>query len=275
MNKQLVTGWIIQESVSDPTPIKNLKVIDQPGLFSIQYDTILQTFNIKNRNNRIYPGKVMIPSLNSDHILELEKKGSWCGEGGHPSTNEVQRLLTIDPLKISHKILSHTVDNNMCRGRIETLCNEIGINKARLILQGLEPAYSLRALAPLRTQQDGTNIVTGKAHVVTYDWVILPSHKEAYRDESKPITKICKSIEDSGNSVKESAIQVEESAIIDFIRMESVSVNTISNICEIASSHMSVSKDFKYAILKEANSTYIVDIEDHIHNEITSYMSKL
>lgn len=276
-NKERIEAWIIQETISDPTPVQNMKVINENGLFYLEYETTLQTFNTQNRNKRIYPGKHMVPSLNAEHIQELEKKKSWCGEAGHPNSSEVQRLLTIDPDKISHKILSHTVNESICKGVIQTLCNDVGINKARLILQGLEPAYSLRALAPLSARPDGVNVVAGKAHVVTYDWVILPSHKEAYRDESSPIKAITKSMNDLGNRlVAESSITLASSVALEsFIRDESVSVRTISNLCEVSTNCMNISKDLKSVILKENMNTYIVPIEDHIQSEIRSYMSNL
>lgn len=275
-NKQEVAAYLIMESASEPARVENLQVFDKNSLFYVRFETVLQDFNVQNRNRRIYTSKAMIPSLQAEHIIELENKKSWFGEAGHPMTDDVKRILTIDPKLISHKIVSHTANNMGCRGVIETLDNEYGKSMTKHILQGMEPAFSLRALAPLVKKPDGSAVVESRAHVVTYDWVILPSHKTAYRDESKPIEKVIKKITDGGNTVMECAITpVQEGMIKNFIAMESANLKLVSNVCEVALGSMTLSDDLRNVILKENNTTYIVPIEDKISHDINTYMRNL
>jgi len=276
MKKQEIAAYLIMESTLEPAKVSNVEFIDKNSLFYVRFDTTLQDFNVKNRNNRIYMGSAMIPSLNAEHIMELQRKKSWFGEAGHPMSDDIKRILTIDPKLISHKIVSHNVNNYKCTGRIETLDNEYGRQMTKHILQGMEPAFSLRALAPLVKNPDGTSVVKTKAHVVTYDWVILPSHKSAYRDESKPIEKVVKKIIDDGNVVNEASITlVQEHMIKDFISMESLNVKLISNVCDVAMNSMNLSNDLQHVILKEGTSTYIVPLEDKIKHDINKYMRNL
>lgn len=276
MNKQEVAAFLIMESTSEPARVTNLEVFDKNSLFYLRFDTNLQDFNIQNRNKRIYTDKAMIPSLNAEHIIELENKKSWFGEAGHPMTDDIKRILTIDPKLISHKIVSHTATKAGCYGTIETLDSEYGRDMTKHILQGMEPAFSLRALAPLVKKPNGSAVVESKAHIVTYDWVILPSHKSAYRDESKPIEKVIKRICDGGNTVTESALTpVHESMIKDFISMESANVKLVSNVCEVALGSMSLSEDMRNVILRENGITYIVPIEEKISHDINTYMINL
>lgn len=277
MTKSPVAAWCVMEVATEPTKPQNLKVFDKNSLMYVRFDTTFQSFNVRNRNGRIYMGSAMVPSLNAEHILELEKKNSWLGEAGHPHSDDMKRILTIDPKLTSHRIVSHTVDNNFCRGTVETLDDGgYGTKMTKSILQGMEPAFSLRALAPITKRGDGTQLVQGKAHVVTYDWVILPSHKDAYRDESKPIETIVKQIGESGNSVSECSLtQVHESALKEFVAMESMNVKVVSNVCEVAMESMNISKDFRHAILKEGGTTYVVPLEEKIERDISRYMRNL
>lgn len=276
MKKQEVAAYLIMESTTEPSRVDNLQVFDKNSLFYLRFDTNLQDFNVLNRNKRMYMGSAMVPSLQAEHIIELQNKKSWFGEAGHPMTDDIKRILTIDPKLISHKIVSHVATNAGCKGTVETIDSEYGRAMTKHILQGMEPAFSLRALAPLVKKPNGTAVVEGRAHVVTYDWVILPSHKTAYRDESKPVEKIIKKICDDGNTIRECAITpVQESMIKDFIAMESANVNLISNVCEVALESMSLSSDMKNIILKESNSTYIVPLEDKIAHDINTYMRNL
>lgn len=272
-----IAAYLITESVSDPVKVENLNVIKENGLFYLRFEAFLQDFNVLNRNKRMYMGDAMIPSLNAEHIMELQRKQSWFGEAGHPNSEDPKRILTIDPTMISHRIVSHTATNQGCRGVIETLDTEHGRDMTKLILQHVEPAFSLRALAPVVKRGDGTSVIKTQAHVVTYDWVVLPSHKTAYRDESKPITKVIQKISDAGNIVTTEACitPVQGSVIKDFILTESMNVKVISNVCEVMLDNAAISKDLRNVILKEGNNTYIVPIEEAIKNEVANFMRNL
>jgi len=276
MVKNEVAAYLIMENTTDPVKPKNIQVFDKNNLFYLRFDTVLQTFNTKNRNGRIYAGNAMIPSLQAEHLQELMRKKSWFGEAGHPSTDDIKRILTIDPKLMSHKMVNIDVNSNMCRGTIETLDDDAyGRMMTKAILQGMEPAFSLRALASLVKKPNGDQVVQSKAHVVTYDWVILPSHKEAYRDESKPIQKIVTQIGVDGNTVKESMLPVHESMIKELVSYESKNVKLISNVCEVALESMQLSEDLRNVVLKEGNRTYIVPLEEKIKHDIHHYMRGL
>jgi len=276
LNKEEVVAYLIMEEALAPVKANDVQFFDKNNLFYVRFNATLQDFNVKNRNGRIYMGSAMIPSLNAEHILELQKNGSWFGEAGHPMSDDIKRILTIDPKLISHRIVSHTVNNYKCTGTIETMDTEFGRQMTKSILQGMNPAFSLRALAPLVKKPDGTAVVQTKCHAVCYDWVILPSHKTAYRDQSSPIEKIVKKVNDGGNVVNESTIiPVEENAIKDFISMESSNVKLISNLCEVALGDMTLSKDMRHVIIKEGTDTFVVPLEEKIKHDINNYFKNI
>lgn len=277
MKKNEVAGYLIMENVMEPTKPTNLQVYDKGGLFYVKFNTYLQEFDRQNRNRRTYAKLPMLDSLNAPHVQELMSKRTWFGEAGHPMEEDVKRILTIDPKLTSHRINSFYAEGNMLKGEVETLDDGgYGTRMTKNILQGMEPAFSLRALAALTKRADGSSLVQSKSHIVTYDWVILPSHDKAYRDQTKPIQKVVQDIQNDGNTVTESAtIPVMESQLKNFIALESANVKLISNVCEVSSSPISLTPDLKHAVLKEGSSTFLVNIEDKIRHEVRGYFSRL
>jgi hypothetical protein len=276
--KNEVIACLLMEATTEPVKPSKLKVFNKDSLFYLRFETNLQDFNIQNRNRRIYMLEPMRESLNAPHIQELIRQKTWFGEAGHPDTDSPKRILTINPLLVSHKINSFYFSGQTLKGEVETLddCNGPGKRMTNLILQGMEPAFSLRALAQLMKRGDGTQVVNSRAHIVGYDWVILPSHKVAYRDTSKPIEKVIQDIEVTGNSVQESVLlPVQEAQIIDFIKTESKNVKVISNVYEVAAESMTLTEDLKHVVLKENGNTYFIKIEEKIKKDITRYMSNL
>ena len=244
--KEKVLAYYICEASTDPIVARNIRVHDKGGSFYITFDTVLQTFNVMNRNKRIYESDGMKSSLFADHILELQQNKSWCGEAGHPMGSDLQRSLTIDPKCISHKIDKHWITGNTCEGTITTLDDDaLGKKMAKIILQGLNSAFSLRAVAPLTKRPDGVSVVKGKSHIVTYDWVILPSHKEAYQknNEPLPLSNMNSAITSNGNTLKESCTVIENLQIAEYIATESANVAIVSNLCDIDARNITVSMD--------------------------------
>lgn len=276
MDRKDVTAFMIMEATGDPTKPTDLQVYDTKGLFYVKFKTVLQEFNVMNRNRRIYESLCMDNSLHAPHVQELMRKKSWFGEAGHPHSNDVARILTIDPKLISHRVNNININGNILKGEVETLDNgAYGTQMTRQIIQGMEPAFSLRALASLIKNRDGSTLVKSKCHVVSYDWVVLPSHVKAYRDQSTPVKKVVQNITSDGNTIKESMIPVQESQIIDFIKSESKNVRLVSNVCEVATESMNLTPDMSLAIIKEGSNTFAVKVEDRIKQEVRHYMSRI
>lgn len=267
----------VMEQVTEPTRPKNIVRCTDNNLFYIKFDAIIQSLDVFNRNRRLYTTKAITESLAAEHIIEMMQENSWCGEAGHPNTTDPKRIVTIDPKLVSHKINKVWTTGNLLNGTIETLddVNGFGRKMTNFILQGGEPAFSLRGLCPLMKKPDGSAICAKKGHIVTYDWVILPSHKEAYRDKSKPIEKMCVSLEQFGNKIEDDLIPVtESSSLVNFLKEESKNIKLVSNLAEIACENMVITEDMKYAILNNGQDTVYVKIEDKIKHDVRNYMSR-
>lgn len=267
----------VMEQVSEPAKPRNITRCNNDGLFYVQFDAVIQSMDVLNRNRRIYTQNAIMESLASDHITELVQKKTWCGEAGHPNSTDPKRIVTIDPKLVSHKICNFWNTGNLLNAKIETLDDIDGFGRkmTNFVLQGGEPAFSLRALCPLIKKPDGTAICSKKGHIVTYDWVILPSHKEAYRDQSRPVDKMFKALESFGNEFEDSMMPVNEASLINFLKEESKNIKLVSDLAEIACENMIITEDMKYAVLNNGKDTVYVKIEDKIKFDVRNYMSKL
>lgn len=165
----------------------------------LRFRACLQSFGRRNRNGRLWNTQMMKKALSAPTILELLEKGDFAGENGHPIANvgetSINRIASIDPKYTCHRIVSLEWSGDLLYGTVETLddINGYGAKFMRNIMQGMEPAFSVRALVPQRRNADGSWDVTGPGRVITYDRVFLPSHTEAYRDQNVSIKSIAKS----------------------------------------------------------------------------------
>ena len=279
MKKDNVFAYVLMEEMSEPVQIRNIKECSKNGLLYLIFDTILQSFEVKNRNKRTYIGDAVMESLAAPHVQELIKKGSFVSEYGHPLVKDMSRVTQIDPARVCGRVNSYYRTGNLLKGEFETFDDGgLGTMLTRRILQGLEPAHSLRAVAKLSKDRNGNDIMNSRAHIIAYDTVILPSHVEAYRDESKDIRVVNQPIVATEStefgSHEEYAFVVNESMLTDFVMEESKNVKLIKNICEVIPETIKLTPDLKHIILKEGTETYYVDTEDKIKHDIRNFLSK-
>lgn len=277
MEKTPVMAYVLMEEMTEPMPVNNLREVKDNGLLYVKFETILQSFNVKNRNKRIYDGDAIMESLAAEHIQELIREGSFVSEYGHPLDQNMSRVSQIDPARICGRVNSYYRVGNLLRGEFETFDDgALGTVLTRRILQGMNPAFSLRAIAPLHVDRNGDKIMRSRAHIVAYDAVILPSHREAYRDKNKNL-QICREsmdVELKNATREEVAFALNESMITDFIKDESKNVKLIQNVCEVIPETLKVTPDLKNIILKEGSNTFYIKTDDKIKNDIQNFLSK-
>ena len=168
----------------------------------LRFRQCLQSFGHYNRNRRLWKREHIELSLQNPWIQQqLREKGGLPGENGHPISQiegkpvSKERIVTIDPNNICLLLKDYEFKgDNMLFGTIETIDdgNGPGNRFMRNILQGIDPAVSCRSMVPQRKNPDGTTDVTGPGRLICYDRVFIPSHEEAFRDHTKPITNVIK-----------------------------------------------------------------------------------
>lgn len=260
-------------------------VVERANSFFVTFHTILQELNSFNRNRRNYLVEAMLPAFRAPHLLELMRKKTWCGENGHPKSTNPMEILQIDPMKICHKIDSLDVRGTTVHGDITTLDDDMwGRQLTKHILQGMEIAFSLRALASVTKIDGGRGVVKTAPHIVTYDRVILPSHPEAYQDTTQPVrlrTSEMKNValtEAWDMPVSEEMAQkfIMESAA-KFAAEESQRFKDIVKIFEIQYESIGLSADGKSVIVKDTESkdTFCVALESYVDQQISDVFRNL
>lgn len=275
------------ESAMEPMKPKIIETVNEPNMFYVRFRTCLQSFDCFNRNKRNYNLRPMMEAVKADHIQELLYKGTWCGENGHPDSTDIKRILSIDMTKICHRIIDLEFQGNLLYGTIETLNDDAwGKQFTKHILQGLHPSFSLRALAAITKLGDGRGIIKTKPHIVTYDRVILPSHREAYMDNSKPITLVQSATESAtiqesyipeGNTFDDTVHEVNESAIasvLNYVKEESSTFKELATFFDANYDSVSLVDESKVCI-NDGDRKIIVCLEDYIRHDIASYMSDI
>ena len=280
INKEEVVAHVIMEQTSEPCAV-NVKDYNKNGLLYVTFDTVFQSFGVKNRNKRMYDGDAVMASWNAPHIQELIRKKSFVSEYGHPLDQSMSRITQIDPDRICGRINSYYRSGNLLKGEFETFDDgRMGTMLTRRILQGMEPAFSVRMLAKLTRTKDGTMLMNQPGHLVTADCVILPSHCEAYRDESKSINIVNKAIcESAGADVTEEQYRdmvfaINESMFTDFIKEESKNFKLVQSVEEVIGDSIKLTKDLNNIILTEGSNTYYIKTEDKIKHDIRNFMSR-
>lgn len=280
INKEEIVAHVIMEQTSEPCAV-NVRDYNKNGLLYVTFDTVFQSFGVKNRNKRMYDGDAVMASWNAPHIQELIRKKSFVSEYGHPLDQSMSRITQIDPDRICGRINSYYRSGNLLKGEFETFDDgRMGTMLTRRILQGMEPAFSVRMLAKLTRTKDGTMLMNQPGHLVTADCVILPSHCEAYRDESKSINIVNKAIcESAGADITEEqyydmVFAINESMFTDFIKEESKNFKLVQSVEEVIGDSIKLTKDLNNIILTEGSNTYYIKTEDKIKHDIRNFMSR-
>ena len=153
-----------------------------------------------------------------------------------------------------------------------------------------EPAFSLRAMVPL-TKIDAVRCeIRDPGHIITVDWVILPSHDDAYivggvdeiisknRATLEAYDRERNGIPTQGD--EDITIPVlESSQWMQYIQEQSFNLKTVMHNFEIAGESMQYNKDTNTVTISESTSTpgvkrtAVVKMDDYIRKEVSSMLA--
>ena len=289
MDNEVTQGYIIMEATMEPMKPKIIKTVNEPGMFYAVFESCMQSFDCFNRNQRNYALRPMMEAMQADHLQELMRKGTWTGENGHPEGNDIKRILSIDPTKICHRMYNPEFRGNLLYMTIETLNDDMwGKQFTKHLLQGMMASFSLRALAAITKDGSGRGLIKTKPHIVTYDRVILPSHREAYMDNSIPVTLVKSTTEGAvltestipeGNVYDDHISEIKESAILealDYVKDESTRVKELASFFNYNSDLVTFVNEHQVSVKNsETGSTLIINLEDYIANDMTTLFNKI
>lgn len=183
VNDKLI-GQIFFESAP---VVNNVVDVKKASTNTVKLKVVLQDADVPNRNNRIYPKKVIEEALRAPYITEKLATKSLAGEMNHPPAGSgLQRQMNIDMKNVSHFIHEFYWDTkqpNLLMGIVETSANHTGRDFMSMIVDNqMVCSFSLRGGGAVTTK-GGYDYVKSPLKIITYDAVHFPSHKTAYMIE--------------------------------------------------------------------------------------------
>lgn len=252
----------------------------------------LQTGNEKNRNGRIYRTADLAKEIAAPRQQELLAAKQMCGEAGHPigaDASSLVRQQTIDPTKICVRYLKLWMEGDNVMGTFQGTNNALGEAFDKDLRQGVLPAFSLRALGTISSTPQGA--VVENLKMITYDYVIYPSHPHAYTkgiiNESAGIANVAKSNfamnssmdgtrsfikEFSNKDVVDAITSMRESAV-DYIKDKSHNFKLLKECYDMTNyDTIDIISPHKIALTEAGKNTIVMNVEDYIANEIQNYV---
>jgi hypothetical protein len=261
-------GFLIIESNTEPVKPN----IIEHNKDNVVIEAILQEAEAGNRNRREYAFDALDGAVRSPQIQEKLKRKSLFGEAGHPLSDKIERQTYIDQLRMSHVIKNLWWENQILKGTVASTSTACGRDFEGLIRQGTEVAFSMRGLGGVTRKKDGLTRVEKPLHIITWDWVIFPSHSNAYQ------TSVIKESLDNpmnGKVLTEGLmLPMEMSDILSFIKEESDNIKLSANHLELDTSTAKLSEDLKTVSFDSEDGKTVLFVEDVIRKEINNYFLK-
>lgn len=236
--------YLAEQTSPDDYTVKNLNIIEKLGAIWASFEAILHSFHVINRNRRMYDdGNVWKCISTSERIQDNLRKRGWYGEQDHPGQDFTNMALTaervrkIDMNNRSHAIINPHVQKNFLVSTIETCPGtNCGIGMARDLARGLIPSFSCRSIAIMK-YRNGKPYVEVK-QVITYDWVLYPSHREAEMITSPTFNSgekkiVLESVSSDINSVFTEYSNDFCVPMSEFEDFKNVIINSDKNVCSV------------------------------------------
>ena len=278
-------NFIINESAYVSSPEVTKKSKDW-----IEFIAVLQEADVKNRNGRIYPKRVLEEAMNSAYITERMNTLSMYGEAGHPMDTSPKRQMAIDHTRISHIIKETWWEGNLLKAKVMTANTTAGKDFRGLIEQGSKVAFSLRAQGNVKRDNYGNVIVESPMHALCYDWVINPSHDKAFLESICEGTK-CQlwgsnlnesvNYEDNTELVENSydngrLIEINESdkEFVDYARFSTIKHKTRNQIFNFTRDHSRIiSEDRRFVTTSGPTTRNKVTLDEYIKKDVRNLIA--
>lgn len=189
--------YLAETTTPDDNMVKNFRVEDKSGVFFVEFDTCLHSFDVMNRNSRMYEAANIAECLKTERIQHFLSHGGWFGEQNHPTPKyknnplSPERIQDIDMDNTSHKMLNPHIEGNLLVSKVQSDGGtRQGMNLAKKMVQGFKPGFSCRAIASMMLKNGKPTVNVRK--IITYDWVLYQSHREAEQLDSVPTKFILK-----------------------------------------------------------------------------------
>ena len=277
-------GMVFIEEVTTPEQnmLKHFDVVDKNGILYVDFESCLHSFDVLNRNSRMYEASNIEECLKTERIQSYLAHGGWFGEMNHPLPKykdrplSPERIQDIDMDNTSHKMLNPHVEGNLLISRIQTDAGtDAGMNLARKMIQGFIPAFSCRAIATLVMKGGKPVVVVRK--IITYDWVLFQSHREA-EQTSKPakfVSKVANTVNEVTEKVTDAVnnnIVIPLKEILENVGRTDVNAQIIMESFELDTNDLvGFTKDNKHMIMRDNNNMIYCDIDAKSRSKVNDF----
>ncbi len=279
--EKIIGHYIINESAI--MGFENTNIISQTKDGRLIGEGVLQTADVKNRNQRIYPKDELFPQLKAPRTLELLEAGYLRAELGHPLSTELVRQQTIDDSRTCAQFLKLWTVGDSVWGTFRGTNNAFGESFNLDLMDGCKPAWSLRALGSIVQTDRGSEV--RNLRIITWDQVIYPSHPDAYtrrivsegaviEDEKKSHLQLALENDSYADILGESSriIPITNQSAIAYIKAESKNLKLVRESLDFIYNDIQLSEDASKVILKTVDGDQmVINLEKYITNEIMDY----
>lgn len=256
-------GYVILEGL-DIEP--NAKILDKDKHGKVIGFATFQEAEKENRNGRSYLASDLLREIQCPRTKELLKSNTFYSEWCHPQGDMV-RQQTIDPKCAVARILSLEMNGNLVQGTFTPINTPLGMGFNAELLEGVLPAWSLRALGCLEVIR-GRNVVTN-LKMVTYDSVVYPSHDVAY---TQKIVSESAGFAHNERTLKESGelIPIMNKEVMDYIKNESANVSRILDQVDVFYESATLEGN-RVRLVAKNGDIFVVNLETYIQDAISEY----
>lgn len=284
-NSDLGFLYIAEQTSPEQNEVKNFDVTNKDGVFFVDFESCIHSFDVMNRNIRMYDGDNVMECLNTERMNHYFSHGGLFGEQNHPipiykdRPLSPERIQDIDMNNTSHKIFRPRRQGNLLIARIQSDAGTAaGMNLAKKMVQGFIPGFSCRAIASM-SMKNGKPVVDVRK-IITYDWVLFQSHREAEQIQSVPnkfVHKVANAVneyvtEETGSE----DISVPVSQILEYAGYKDVNAQVVMEAFELdKTSLVGFSKDNKQIIMKDSDNTIYCNMLPETRNKVNDYLRSL
>lgn len=274
--------YLAEQTSEDVKYIGDVRVYDKNGLFFVDFESVLQSFGVLNRNNRYYLADNIWKAIQTPKIQDMIAHNCWFGEMNHPTMVFAdqklapERIRDVWPANRSHKIMNPRIEGNLLKAHIQTASGtDAGTGFAKEIIQGMVPRFSCRSIARL-------NDINGKPTVIvrvliTYDWVFYPSHPEAQLiGNVKPVLEngsvVTESVQNASINSEDVMIPLRE--ILDLVGNKDDNIGILMESFDLdLKDIVGFDADHSHIILQEHTNTIYAKINPATKSKVDDFFS--
>lgn len=194
-------------------------------------------------------------------------------ECAHPLSTDPKRQMYIDQRNISHIVTSYRWDGNHLMGIVETANTAAGSDMAGLIRQGSNASFSMRGVGNVTVKEGSYTRVKSPLFIVSYDWVVIPSHPNSY------MTRI---IQESDQSVLNEGLgsftEFDMQEMLHYVKSNSENVHALTESLGFdldSADETKLEANNSILSVKKDNEALKIYLENNIRGNLDDFFAKM